>query len=167
MSNHWIDILLAIPLAWGLIRGFMRGLVFELAMLAAITIASMGSFYLAKKVSVMLAETIPMTGNWLAILSHVLVFGIIFVLIWFLGKALTNIVSSVGLGFINRLLGGIFGLCKWMILVSILVFLIQRFDPGFKILSRDKRDASWLYKPIAAVSESLYSLVIKEKITRY
>lgn len=163
MNTYLLDIILLIPLLWGLVRGFLRGLVFELAILAAMAAGVYGSFYLSGKVAVFVTEKFNTTSIWLPFFSYLVVFLLIFVSIYFLGKSLSNVISSVGLGFMNRLLGGIFGLMKWLLVVSALVFVINKFDNNCNYIKEHMREDSKLFKPISKLSVTLYSYFEKKK----
>lgn len=162
MKNHLLDIVLGLPLIWGLIRGFLRGFIFEITILGALVVGSVGSFFLAERVSRFTTETFPDMGNWPPVLSHLVVFLAIFILIYFIGKSLTNVIDSVGLGFMNRLAGGIFGLLKWALIVSVFVFLFYHYDINYRFISLESRETSHLFDPMAKGAKLLYEFFNKD-----
>lgn len=159
MKNHLFDILLSIPLVWGMIRGIMRGFVFELSILIALIFGGLGSFMLAGKASEYLSKTFEINSVWLPALSHVLMFSLIFFLIILLGKALTSFISMTGFGIFNRSLGAVFGLVKWMLIVSMFVFLINKFISPEALISKNTRENSYLFYPLVKVSDWVYDTV--------
>ena len=155
MKTHLLDIILCIPLLWGIIRGFMRGVVFELAILAAITLGFLGGFTLAGIVTGYLAGTYSITGKWLPSLSFILVFIVISLLVLMLGKLLTKVISLTGLGILNRIAGGLFGLIKWFLILGIILCLSNPLIERFHLISPAKKEQSWLYKPLCVIGKFL------------
>ena len=122
LSLTWIDwSVLAIVLA-SLILGVMRGMVLEFFSLLGWVVA----FWLAKSFSVMGAlwlmpfissETIRL------MVSFGLFFVVGLILTGLVGYLLNALVTSVGLGVFNRILGALFGLIRGGLLVVILAML--------------------------------------------
>lgn len=155
MSKYLLDILIAVPLLWGLIRGIMRGFIFEIAILAALTLGMAGGFALAGLASGYLAKSFAISGRWLPSLSFFVVFSAISLLIIILGKALTSVISITGLGIPNRLLGGLFGFCKWWLITGIAVWLLTPMQAHFQFISKQQQDDSYLYTPLKATGRIL------------
>ena len=59
-----------------------------------------------------LYDYFDMTGQYVGIIAFIITFGIIVVVIHFIGIMADKIVDAVSLGFVNRLLGIVFGLLK-------------------------------------------------------
>ena len=59
-----------------------------------------------------LYDYFDMTGQYVGIIAFLITFGIIVVIIHFIGILADKIVNAVSLGFVNRLLGIVFGLLK-------------------------------------------------------
>lgn len=105
-----------------IIVALVRGLVAEVLALTAWLLA----FWCAKEFSPMVSRFLPgdMAGEGLRLIAA---FVLLFFLVW-LGSALlrvvlTGIISSVGLGGLNRGLGAIFGAARGLVLVVGLVLL--------------------------------------------
>ena len=155
MNKYLLDILIAVPLLWGLGRGILRGFVFEIAILAALTLGMAGGFALAGLASNYLAKSFDIPGQWLPSLSFFVVFTAISLLIIILGKALTSVISITGLGIPNRLLGGLFGFCKWWLITGIVLWLSLPLQQGLVWPSKQQQDDSYLYAPLQATGRIL------------
>ena len=145
MSKYLLDILIAVPLLWGLIRGIMRGFIFEIAILAALTLGMAGGFALAGLASGYLAKSFAISGRWLPSLSFFVVFSAISL----------RVISITGLGIPNRLLGGLFGFCKWWLITGIAVWLLTPMQAHFQFISKQQQDDSYLYTPLKATGRIL------------
>ncbi len=72
MSLNYIDIILLVPMAVGLVRGLFRGLIREVLSLAAIIVGILASYYYADDLSSYLRVTFSDAGDWLEIVSYLM-----------------------------------------------------------------------------------------------
>jgi membrane protein required for colicin V production len=127
---HWFDIGVMIALIVGGVWSFFRGLVREMLSLvglaAAFVLSIRGYPYVAQLLTSMI------TTAWV---RQAVGFAVIFVAVMFASmlciKLLRLFVRTVGLSFPDRLLGGLFGLVKVTLLVSVLLIVSAKFFPPF------------------------------------
>ena len=162
MNAHLPDLILCIPLLWGAIRGFMRGLIFEIALLAGLALGLFGGFALAGLASDYLSRSFSISGTWLPVLSFTLVFITISFLVILLGKLLTKVVGFTGLGIFNRILGLLFGLTKWVLILSAVLWLIKPLDENFHLIPAEKKENSYLMKPLEAIGKLMVPVMKNE-----
>lgn len=144
MANlNWVDMIillvfLASVLA-GLVRGFVKEIVSLLSWVAAFVIAAMFSSKLAEwflntpsakslvsSISNSIGANAEQSISMIAIaLSFILLFVVTLAIGAIIGMIISSAAASVGIGFINRLLGGIFGLARGFLIVVVLIFLVQ------------------------------------------
>jgi membrane protein required for colicin V production len=98
-----------------------------------------------------LVKTFHPTGNWLVILSYFLTFLLVVIGVIIIGKLLEKVVKTVGLGLANRIIGGLFGLVKGILGVTVLLFIIFHFDPKEKLINRKTKETSFCYPYIEKV----------------
>jgi len=65
-----------------------------------------------------------------------------------------KLVNMVALGFINKLAGLGFGILKAAVVISIVLLIINHFDD--KLISKEKKQNSFLYAPISAIAPLLW-----------
>ena len=58
-------------------------------------------------------------------------------------------ISIVALGFLNRLAGGVFGVLKAALVMSVILYFINGFNPG--LIKSEVRKNSILYEPIESI----------------
>src|SRR5262245_35220827 len=118
---NYIDITLAILLLIGLVRGFMKGFIFEIAVAGALFLGT----YVAFKFSGWLQPYILKIGNMspftVNLVCSVLLFTAICVGIFFLAKLFTGLANAAAMGVFNKILGAIFGLLKYAFIISVLL----------------------------------------------
>ena len=123
-----LDIIIICLLAIFLIRGLFRGLVQEVLSLAAVVLA----VYLASSFQHLL---VPHLQNYIEtqIIVNGLAYGLIFVgtliVFWLLAKLIKSILDIAMLGWIDRTMGGLFGLLEGVLISLILLMFIQSFAP--------------------------------------
>ncbi|MEK9613171.1 MAG: CvpA family protein [Flavobacteriaceae bacterium] len=123
-----IDVIVFLFLAYGLIKGLIKGFIVEIAGMIALVIGVLGAF----KFSSLLGAYLGVFVNWdsrsVQIVSFILLFmGIIFA-ISLIAKMITKVLQVVALGLLNRLLGGLFGLLKWFVILSVLVLIYEEIN---------------------------------------
>lgn len=142
-----IDIIISVLVVWGVVKGFTRGLISEVAQLAALVLgcifATRFSFYLSD----FLIETFILSDKIVPIISFILIFIGVLLGVIFLAKALTNLTKAIALGWLNRSGGMIFGGLKFLLIAGIILQLIITNDMKQKIISAESREKSALLNP--------------------
>ena len=156
------DYILLIPLLYGLYRGFTKGLIIELASLLALTLGIYGALHFSSFTFEFLSDYVEIKTVYLQLASYGLTFLIIVMVISLTGKALTMLIKLVALGFINRMMGAIFGSIKVLLILSVFILFFDRFNKQFGMVKDEVLDASLLYNPIRIQAEQFYPNVSEE-----
>ena len=161
---NYIDIILAIILVTGIVRGFMKGFVYEVAVLGALFLGVYAAFKLSHILTPWLSKAgdfSPGTAGFAAslILFLLVVFGIIF-----LAKLFTGLADMAALGIFNKILGGMFGLAKHILVLSVFIYFFNQLDTRHHFISTDKKAESRLYYPVMKVAPALFPLMKELKI---
>lgn len=146
---NWLDIVLAIPLLWFLYKGFRNGLIIELASLAALVLGIYVALHFSFYVEGYLLENFEIDDKYLYIISFAITFIIVALLVYLVGKIIHKVISIVALGFLNRLAGGVFGLLKAALVLSVVLYFINGFDDS--LIKADVKENSVLYDPVESI----------------
>jgi len=146
---NWLDIALAIPLLWFTYKGFRNGLIIELASLAALILGIYIALHFSFYAEEYLRENFEVAEKYIYIISFAITFLIVAVLVYLVGKIIHKLVSIVALGILNRVAGGIFGFLKAALVLSIILYFLNGFDPG--ILKAEVKEKSYLYSPVESI----------------
>ena len=157
-----LDYILLIPLLYGLYRGFTKGLIIELASLLALTLGIYGALHLSSFTFEFLSDYVEIKTVYLQLASYGLTFLIIVMVISITGKALTILIKLVALGFINRMMGAIFGSIKVLLILSVFILFFDRFNKQFGMVKDEVLNASLMYNPIRIQAEQFYPNVLEE-----
>jgi membrane protein required for colicin V production len=156
---NYIDIIILIALALGMIGGFINGLVKEVASLAALILGIWGAIRFSSFTAAKLYDYFDMTGKYVGIISFVLTFIIIVIIIHFIGILVDKLVNAVALGFVNRLLGIAFGLFKSVLIMSVILVVLNAIDARRPFLPKERIEQSMLYNPISDIAPALFPII--------
>ena len=157
-----LDYILFIPLLYALYRGFTKGLIIELASLLALILGIYGALHFSSFTFEFLSDYFEIKTVYLQLVSYGLTFLIIAVLISFTGKILTMLIKLVALGFINRMMGAIFGGIKALLILSVFISFFDRFNKQFGMVNEDILTSSLIYNSIRTQSEQFYPNILEQ-----
>lgn len=150
-----LDIILLIPLIFGAVAGYRKGLLIELIGIAAFVVAIIAGFKLMEVGMTVLSDYIDGYTELLPFLSFIIIFLAIILLINMLGKALKKMIDMTLLGGFDKVAGAVVGLVKWAIGVSILLWLCTNF--GIKLPGQDENLV--LYPYLADLGPNIVSRI--------
>ena len=152
----WLDIIILLPLLIGLVRGLMKGLVIEITSIVAIILGVLGSRLWGAMFATWLLRQFAWPESVCVVLAYVLLFLGISILLHLVAKLLTKLFAKVSLGWLNRLLGGLFGTLKWGIIVLVMVLCIHQLDKQFEFIHKDLKQQSVVYMQAAPLAEKMW-----------
>ena len=159
------NIILALPLLWGAYKGMRRGLIVELASILAILLG----VYACSRFSDMMADFLGthihshISTLYLSVCSVILVFLLVVLLVFFLAKRIQKLAEALFLGIANRLLGGIFGMFKWALLVSMVLYFFSILNEKAGIVSQTTLNQSWMYTNIEKLAPLVMPTLLKSR----
>jgi len=156
---NWIDLVIVILLALSMISGFINGLVKEVASLAALVLGIWGAIKFSSFTAAKLYDYFDMTGQYVGIVAFLITFGIIVVLIHFIGLIIDKIVDATPLSFVNRLLGIAFSLLKSVLILSVIFAVLNSIDARRPFLPKEKIEQSLLFNPISDIAPAIFPII--------
>jgi membrane protein required for colicin V production len=156
---NWIDLIIIIILGISLVRGFTDGFVREVASLAALILGIWGAIKFSDFTAMKLYEWFDMSGQYVGIISFLVTFGVIVVLIHFVGIVVDKMVDAVSLGFLNRILGIVFGFFKSVLILSVFFVILNAIDVRRPFLPKEKIEESMFYNPISDIAPALFPII--------
>ena len=149
---NYIDIIIIIPLLWGLYKGFSKGLIIEAATLISFALAVWGGIKFHDFLSVWMHDSLDWTSKYLPVISFAVIFIGILILVFSLAKLIQRFVKAVALGFVNKLAGGIFGMLKFGLILSVLIFVLNAIEKTIQVIPAETKKSSLLYEPIGKIA---------------
>ncbi len=125
---HWFDISVTIALilsgVWSFCRGLIRELLSLLGLVAAAVLSIRGFPYGAAVLAPLIAV------EWVRqAVSFALIFLAVMATAMLCSTLLRLVIRTVGLSLLDRLLGGLFGLVKVVLVISVLLIMASKFFP--------------------------------------
>tara|TARA_B110000438_G_C15711553_1_gene605570 strand:- start:256 stop:780 length:525 start_codon:yes stop_codon:yes gene_type:complete len=158
----YIDVFLVVPLLWGAFKGYKKGLIIELVSLAALGLGIWGGIYFSDYAVNLIVEKVD--DKYIPITAFMLTFIAIVLVVYFLGKLLEKIIDIVQLKFINKLAGACFGLLKFGLIISVLLFITDRYNQQFNFLPEDLAEQSIIYEPLVELPKVLIPAIQSSKL---
>ncbi|OGT55557.1 MAG: hypothetical protein A3F43_02580 [Gammaproteobacteria bacterium RIFCSPHIGHO2_12_FULL_42_10] len=172
---NWIDYALLAIIALSLLTGLSRGLVREMIALAALIIALVVATFFAAPLAQFLSDSsnVQHATNHSEVISYVTL-GLSFALLFFatiilgaiIGFIIHLVVQSTLLGFGDRLLGGVFGLVRGLLMNLVIIFLVQLTSfadsPTWK-----QAELVQMFEPIAAALGGVVSPHLEKLTSEY
>lgn len=156
---NWIDFIIAVPLLIGIVLGVVKGILKTIGTLVGLVLAILLSYLLAETISQPLSEWFSLTSQQGYVLAFFVIFVITMLVCLLAAKLLEKFLSTLTLGWVNRLLGGLLGLLKYALLLSVLINLVDSVDQRFHFIPSDVKNESLLYEPAKAVVPTLMPYV--------
>jgi membrane protein required for colicin V production len=150
------DILFVLIFIWAVFRGFTRGLIMQLSTLTALILGIYCSMRFSGYISAAIISKNEVGKEFIHILVFTILFLIILVIVFLIGKIIERLIEAMFLGIINRILGSIFALIKYVLLVSTLLMILNFIDSHVRFLPEKKIRESHIYSPLSALVPALF-----------
>jgi membrane protein required for colicin V production len=156
------DIVITVFLLFGFVRGIMKGLFIEVASLVALIGGVWGSIHFSYFIGDFLKESVSWSEKQISLAAFAITFILIIVVVSLLGKFLTKLADLAALGMINKILGGIFGLAKIGLVLSVVFIFFDRMNSTISFIEKETLEESILYKPVKSIAPTIFPSIIKE-----
>jgi membrane protein required for colicin V production len=156
---NWLDAFILVILILSGVMGFINGLVKEVASLAALILGIWGAIRFSTFTAGKLYDYFDMTGHYVGIIAFLITFGLIVVIIHFVGILADKVVNAASLGFINRILGIVFGLLKSVLIMSVFFVVLNAIDVRRPFLPKKTIEESRFYNPISDIAPVLFPII--------
>jgi membrane protein required for colicin V production len=156
---NWIDFIILAILVFGLIQGFINGLIIEIAELAALVLGIWGAIHFSGWTAARLSEWFDMQASWTGIAAFAVTFIVIVICVYMVGKLLDGILKAMALGFVIKALGAVFGVLKAALILSVIFVFLNSINERRHFLPSGTISKSFLYNPIADLIPSIFPFV--------
>lgn len=143
-----LDILILIPIGFGVYRGFKKGFIIELFTFLALFIGLYAGIHLSDGVASFLQSSFSITSEYLPTIAFTITFLMIGAMVYFAGIAIEKAVKAVSLSLPNRLLGALLGGLKMLIFTGTAIILLESYDEKSDIISEETKESSLLFLPV-------------------
>lgn len=156
---NYIDIIILLFLLFGAFRGFSKGLVIEVATLTGLILGVYISIRYSSYTEGILRDFMNITSEYISYIALAVTFIVVVVGVYILGKLLTKLVDIISLGLVNKLLGTLFGVVKYFIIVCVLLMIVDALNEKFQFISEETIQKSLLFQPFLNFAEKIYNSI--------
>ena len=149
---NFIDIVLSVPILWGLYKGFVKGLIIEAAGFLALSLGVWGGMNFSVYLSSEIQSAFEWNSEYLPVISFTILFLGVVILIFFVAKMLSKFAKKLALGGVDKLLGGVLGGLKFALILSVFIFIIDAVEKSYPLFSFTAKKESLLYAPIGMIA---------------
>ncbi|MEN8797955.1 MAG: CvpA family protein [Flavobacteriaceae bacterium] len=159
----FLDIILAMLLAYGLYKGLKNGFFVEIASLVALIAGLFGAIHFSYITGEYLAEYLDWEEQYIALFAFIATFVIIVILIHMVGKFLSKVTDFTLLGILNKIAGGIFGALKTAVIVGALLIYFDKMNNSANIVKPETIGSSILYTPLKDIGGFVFGKVLNRQ----
>ncbi len=152
-----LDIIISILLLIGIVRGFMRGFIYEIAILGVMFVCYFLGFKIADVLASWIGKIFTTNSTTLHYVSLLLAWIGISIGIFFLAKLFEGLINIVALGIFNKIAGAIFGGFKYAFLLSLFFFFFNKMNFSTSWLNSDAKAESFFYYKLLNISTTVFS----------
>lgn len=151
-----LDIILLAFLFFGFIRGLWSGFFVSLASLISLIVGIFVAIKFSSFTAEFLRNNLSQEWKYIEIIAFAITFITVVIGIALLAKIFTKMADFSGLGWVNKILGGVFGLLKTIVILSIFLHFFEKINQNHSWVSEEKSEESILYKPVSEISEIIF-----------
>lgn len=149
---HPLDIILVICFLPAIYTGIKKGLVSQLFSIAILILGIWVSFKFSAPVSGWLGGFIKAEETLLKVIAFAVIFIVIFLASILLCKLIEKILKLVMLGWLNKLLGVVFALLKYAIILGLLIVLFNTLNVKFHLVKEEWFEGAVVYDALRQAS---------------
>ncbi len=152
-----LDIIILIPLGYGLVRGFFHGFFKEMASLVSVVLGMVAARLLGGDLGEYFVAHFAWTEQVAQAVAYFTLFLGVALLLNLLAWLLAKLFSAASLGWINKLAGAVFGMLKFAIVVSILLNCFASVNDFTKWFDNETLQKSALYEPLKNIAPAAWT----------
>ena len=148
-----IDSICLIILIYGSYKGFKNGIVNKVLSFIGILLGIYLSktYYLA--IDKYLATVFDSTNQLVSVISVILIFTLTIISSKILSKVITKALNIMALGLLNKLIGSVFGLLKYLLILCIITFIFSKANDLFVFIETNKVEETQIFSKIQKIND--------------
>ena len=127
-----LDIVDLLILIIGAVAGLRKGFFSQAFAILAILLSAWISFTCAGAISEWIASWVHAEGVWLKIITFLVIFIGVGILCRLVSKVFDRLFKVAMLGWLNRLMGAVLSVCKYLIILGLIAILFNTVNKEFK-----------------------------------
>ena len=148
-----IDSICLIILIYGSYKGFKNGIVNEVLSFFGILLGIYLSKTYYQVVDKYLVSVFDSTNQLVSLISVTLIFTLTIILSKILSKVITKALNIIALGLLNKLIGSVFGLLKYLLILCVITFIFSKTNDVFVFIETNKIEETQIFSKIQKIND--------------
>ena len=148
----WLDVVLALPILWGVYNGYQKGLISQFLGIISLAIGIYVGIHHGNLVFFLLEGKV--SDSYIPIISFAIIFITIVVLGVLLSKVIEKMLAFIQLKQLNKIGGIVFGVLKVLLFLLAGIYFFEKWDTKNSIIKSETKNESVLY-PLLVKSSSI------------
>ena len=154
-----VDIIIAICLVAAMIYGAIKGFISQAISIISVFVGLWASGRFAGLVCGWLEKHFTESEQILRIVAFALIFILVAIGLYFLGKLIEGVIKKSSLGWANRLAGSLFSAIKWILILSVIVIAFDAVNEAFGLVDPEKFQGSHLYPLLNTFADTVFPYI--------
>ena len=150
----YIDIFLALVLAFGFYVGYNRGIIKSLFAVVSLIVAVLAAMKLSPLTITFLDNQLSWDPRWIVVLGFVLTFMVVVIAVRYLGKMVEGAMAKLEINFINKMMGGSVSAFLFLVVFSTFIW----FMDDVNLISQKTKEESMTYDAVRPVPQMVATL---------
>lgn len=146
-----IDFFVILALALAIWKGWRKGLVMSLLSIAGYALGIYCALRFRAVVTARLSDSVNAGAQWMPLLAFFLILAAVIVGMHFLGRLMEGVLNIAMLGWVNKLAGVVFYAVLYVVLLSILIWVVERAG----LLSPEAKAGAYSYPALSSIPPHL------------
>ena len=151
-----LDIILSLMLLAAVVEGIFKGLTEQVVALVAVFAGAWVAFKFTNHVCGYVHPYIQISDKLLYVIVFILMVSLVICLFTLLGKVVKATIRFAMLGWLDRLLGGVFGLVKAALVLGIVIVLFNALNSTFSFVPESTLEQSVVYARLKTAAFSVF-----------
>ncbi|MCQ2199674.1 MAG: CvpA family protein [Paludibacteraceae bacterium] len=156
---NWVDFLILLLVVAGMVRGFSKGVIFELSGLVGLVFAVYISRYHSTPFAEFIHEFFNVGNEYCPALGMVMAFIVSLIVVKGLAMLMVKLIKAVSLGWLNSLLGALISALKYALVISIVMNVLGPINARLNVLDKHHSEDSVLCSPVMSLAPSILPLL--------
>ncbi len=157
---NMLDVIIGSILVFGAVRGFMKGLIVEVISLVAVILGIIVAIKFSPVIASLLEDRVDWAPQVTKVVAYAGTFALALLIVFLAGKFFTKIAEAVALGFMNKILGGLFGALKYGMIISVLLILYDNINTKIPIFEKETTEESILFPQVKRLAPWVFPYIL-------
>lgn len=156
---NWLDFLILLIVVAGMVRGFSKGLIFELSGLVGLIIAVYVSRYHSSPFASFIHSFFNVGLDYCPALGMIMAFFVSMLMVKVLAMCAQRLIKAISLGWLNSLLGALISIVKYTLVLSVVFNVLGPINEKLHIMDGKHSEGSVLCDPVTKFAPAVLPML--------